>query len=120
MPWFQFVEEVAEGDEGMDEEHAGADIAHDGPHLLAAAGGVAVDRTFPAARLAVAVRAMVEPAERILQKSAAVVAEDAVASCVVVAVAIDGYHPADHLLFTLDTLHIGFRRWIFPDGVRKG
>lgn len=64
--FFQFVKEVPDGGEGMDEEHPGADVAHDGPHLLAARWGVAVDRAFPATRLAVAVRTPVEPLAGIL------------------------------------------------------
>lgn len=63
---FHLVEEMTDGGEGMEEEHPGTDVAHDGLHLLAARGRVTVDRAFPAAWFAVAVRTLVEPLAGIL------------------------------------------------------
>ena len=51
------VEEVAEGGDGVYEEHAGTGVAHYVADLLAVGGEVAVDGTALAGRLTVAVRA---------------------------------------------------------------
>lgn len=97
------LKEIADGGEGMVEEHAGAGIAHDFADAFAHFGLVAMDRAVVAVFLLLAKLAEFQPLMGIFQQLGAFGAQSFPGAMVVVAP--DFYHPPDGLLLALYPCH---------------
>lgn len=95
---------MADGGEGMVEEHAGTDVLHHLADFLAVRGTVAVDLAFAAARLFVAFRAAVETPVSVIEEGATLVAQ-IVSAAIVMLAAVDGNHLADRFLLLFYAFH---------------
>ncbi len=95
----KFAQQMADGRGGMKKEHPRTRPPHDAPYLLPLAAAVAMHAAFPARRLGVGKRAMVEPLPRIAQKLRATATQLAVALLVP---AVQPYHQLNHPLFSLN------------------
>ena len=111
---------MADGGEGMVEEHAGTDVFHHGADLRPLLRAVAVDFAFAATGLGVAFRAVVEAPEGIVKQPAALFAEGV--SGGVMSAAVYRNHPAHHCFLLFDSFHVAGLFWRykvsknFPDG----
>lgn len=114
-----FAEEVAEGGEGMVEEHAGARPAHDAADALFHLGPVAVDGAAAARGFVGAEAAAVEARAGIVEQLGTAGAELAVA---LPAAAVEPYHLFGNGLFLFDALglfHLGVRVCFAGPGPRN-
>lgn len=102
----QFGVEVADGGEGMVEEHAWPGVSHHETDLFTIGGGIAVDFAFATACLVVAFGAVFQPPVCIGEQCPAIIAQPLLLRSVMSS-AIDGDHLSDRCFFSFYSVHVG-------------